>query len=695
MNLPNKTNGLAGENFFAAATTGIFRQTPRHGLFYLRLKMQPPAHAVRTARRFLLALLCLMVFRAEAQTNYYSPNGTEYAIVGALPGEQVSPSVAVSTNGGYLVWADNITDGDNWGISARKLDATLSGVSGTFRVNVTGAGAQENPRVALLQNGGAVFVWQGGTPGFQHIYARFTDANGIFTGGSDILVTSSANYTQMNPSVAVLNNGNVVVVWQSKKQVSASSMLDVYGQILTATGLKVGSEFPVNQFTAYNQRTPAVAAQPNGGFIVTWVSEQQRTLAPTNTPTVSVTSYVAPSIDIYSRYFNATGAALGNEFLVNADNNPCSNPSLAVATDGSYLVTWTARDAGNVTNGLDIYARPYSSAGVAGSVVLVNGRIYGDEYLSKVAAIGLDFLVTWTSLGQDGSREGVYGRYLHNNGAFNSAEFRVNTTTASQQMDPCVAGDGNGQFLVVWRSFTGFANGFDLYAQRYLNLQIGLPAMSAPFVRAPFTVVGNAYQPKLLVTWATLSGLSVSSYEVYADNGSTPAGIVTSNEWTMTSNNVPAIPLLANSTHSFKVDYVLADGRRSPQSPAASGTTWQGYNWGGVPLEWMQQYYGYNLAAWPSATSVIPGSSYTVQQVFLTGGNPLDPNTWLKQTMATTGQGIFLNWNTTPGATYQVITTTNLTVWGNYGAARFAPGTSDSINVGGNSKGYYRIVLLR
>ena len=61
------------------------------------------------------------------QTNYYATNGTEYAIVGSLPGDQVYPDVAVNTNGGFVVWQDNITDGSGWGVSAMQLDGTLSG----------------------------------------------------------------------------------------------------------------------------------------------------------------------------------------------------------------------------------------------------------------------------------------------------------------------------------------------------------------------------------------------------------------------------------------------------------------------------------------------------------------------------------------------------------------------------------------
>jgi len=56
---------------------------------------------------------------------------------------------------------------------------------------------------------------------------------------------------------------------------------------------------------------------------------------------------------------------------------------------------------------------------------------------------------------------------------------------------------------------------------------------------------------------------------------------------------------------------------------------------------------------------------------------------------------MFLEWNTQAGATYQVQSATNLAAWSNLGSPRFAAGTSDSINVGGNVAGYYRVVLLR
>jgi len=652
---------------------------------------------------FLAGVLFLaFVSAGSAQTNYYAANGTEYPVIGSWLGDQMFPDAAISPTGGFVVWQDNITDGDGWGVSARRLDSTLSGTLGTFRVNAIGSGNQENPRVAMLKNGGAAFVWQGGKPGFQHIFARFLTATNTFLSTNDILVNTFTNNFQINPALAVLTNGNVIIVWASYNQAASNSMQDVYGQILSPAGAKIGTNFLVNQFTSYNQRTPTVAALRNGGFVVGWVSEQERTVVPllgTNTTFTTASAILVPSVDIYARLFTTNGTATTSEFLVNTNVNPCANPAVAVAADGTFMLAWGEHDS-NPTNGWDIYARPFSSTGVGGPVKLVNVYTYGDQYVPRISVIGLDYLVTWTSLGQDGSREGVFGQFVHSNGALIGSELQANTTTAGQQMQPTVASDGVSQFLAVWTSFVGSPNGFDLYAQRYLNVSAVLQPMSAPFVWVPFVLSNNVYQPQLVVSWAPLLGLSVADYEVYVDGASVPTAVVTTNQWTMTATN----GLAASSTHSFQVDYVTTDGRRSPISPSASGTTWGGQSWGGIPFEWMTAQYGELVVSfvggapsynWPSPNAAITPGGPSLLQIFLSGGNPNNSSTWLKQVLTKTAQGLFLNWNTQPGATYQVQITTNFSTWSNVGSPRFAAGATDSIYVGGSSASYYRIVLLR
>ena len=486
-----------------------------------------------------------------------------------------------------------------------------------------------------------------------------------------------------------------MIVWGSFDEVSSSSLQDVYGQMLSPTGQKIGGEFLINQFTTYNQRTPTVAALANGGFVVAWVSEQERVVGVPNANAVPPNQQAYPSIDIYARLYDSNGNPQGNEFLVNADANPCANPAVAAGTDGGFMIGWDAHDMSSPTsNSLDIYARSFTSAG-AGSgstVVRVNTHLFGDQYAPRISSLGADYLIVWTSLAQDGSREGVYGQFLRGNGTEFGTEFRVNTTTISSQMQPAVASDGMSQFLVVWTSYTGAPYAFDLYAQRYLNVSAALQPVAAPFVYAPFVVVSNKYQPQLQVSWPPVAGLSVSTYEVYVDGVTTPAAVTTSNLWIMTAAN----GLTAGSAHSFQVDYVTTDGRRSPISAAADGTAWGSCNYmnSGVPCDWIAEMYP--TSPWPVNVNapIVPGGP-TVYQVFLSGGDPLNPGTWLRTTLANTQQGLYLSWNTQPGLTYQVQVTTNFAVWSNLGAPRFAAGAGDSIYIGGGSAGYYRIMLLR
>jgi hypothetical protein len=114
----------------------------------------------------------------------------------------------------------------------------------------------------------------------------------------------------------------------------------------------------------------------------------------------------------------------------------------------------------------------------------------------------------------------------------------------------------------------------------------------------------------------------------------------------------------------------------------------------GVPCDWIAEMYP--TSPWPVNVNapIVPGGP-TVYQVFLSGGDPLNPGTWLRTTLANTQQGLYLSWNTQPGLTYQVQVTTNFAVWSNLGAPRFAAGAGDSIYIGGGSAGYYRIMLLR
>lgn len=619
----------------------------------------------------IFVLLCLVNLTLNAQNNYTSQE-SEYAIVGILKGDQVFADADLKSTGGYLVWQDNATDGDGMGISARRLDSSFSGQYGIFRVNQQGVGEQRNPAVALLSNGGAVFVWEGTQTGSSDIYASFLSSAGTFITG-DIRVNVYTNNDQMLPAVCALPGDKVLIAWTSFGQ--DGSMHGVYGRVFSANGTPVTGEFQINQTSLNNQRTPSVACLANGNIIAVWISELQRG---------------DKSIDVYGRVFNSTGEALGDEFLINTGTNICASPRVVGTADGGFVVVWAERapvirdpQVPTDVNGWDIFARAYTPGMKAvGQPKRINSFVYGDQFAPRVAVYGNDLMVVWTSLGQDGSAEGVFGQFIDYNCGFIGSEFRVNTTTALAQKYPIVASDKGGRFLVVWSSFTGLDNGMDLFAQRYSIVSAPLPAPSAP-------VVSALSQSRLSITWAEVAGYNVVAYEVYVD-GAQEGVRVTSNYYTATG-------FAPNSVHTFAIAYVLADGRKSPLSPVATGKTWgEDLNMDGLPDDWQATFWGSNPALWHAANIDSDGDGATNLQEFLAGTNPVDPRSVLRTRITKSPQGSFLNWNTQPGFIYQVQTSADLKQWTNVGQPRFAAGYQDSILLEQtNNNSFYRVIRIR
>jgi len=439
----------------------------------------------------------------------FTPLGSEYAISGALNGDQTAPSLALNTTGGWVVWQDPGIDGKGLGIGGRRLDAALNPAGAAFRVNSIVTGDQERPSVALLNDGGAVVIWQGGRQGFQNIYARFIRPDGTFA-TADVLVNQPAysnsfrmttNWTVIRNNrsynlrqrikgnasarlertlgavVTSLSDGTVVAAYTSSRKYTTNvqslvhklrwtgmrfltnsvlqyvptvdnPMQDVYFQLFTSAGQKIGGEIRANQYTAFNQQSPSVAALSDGSFVLAWASDQQQG---TN------------GIAIVARLFDHNGAALGDEFIVSMPGVVCGDPSVAPAAIGGFTIAWTQKEP---ATRLDVLARTYNASVLPlGEPFVVNNERRGDQSGPRLASAPGGQLAVWTSMSQDGSREGVYGRWL-NDGAVAGGEFRVNTTTFLRQFQPAVAADGSNRALVIWSSYQSMA-GFDLFGQRY------------------------------------------------------------------------------------------------------------------------------------------------------------------------------------------------------------------------------------
>ena len=401
-----------------------------------------------------LGLMMLIPALAWGQ-NYVVPVGTEFPVVGTPAGEQVLPALALSQTNSYLFWQDNSVNGGkngSYGIGGAQLLASTFASGPLFRVNKAAVANRNEtmPQAALLNGGQVAVVWQGNALGTPDIYGRFL-INGKWS-ALDLRMNTYLKDQQTEPVVAGLSDGGAVVTWSSFRQ--GGSYWNIYQRKYLATGAAAWTkEQPVSVSGAKSQRSPAIASLANGNYVVVWVAEQGR---------------FSDSVDVYARVFTPAGAAVTGEMLVNSATNACANPAVAGLSSGGFLVAWSEKDILATTNSWDVWGRSFSPAGApAADAFLVNTYRYGDQYRPKIASGPTGCLVVWTSVGEDGSREGVYGRFLPGGLTAAGPEFRVNTTTRNQQILPAVAWNGVDRFLVVWSSPL-LASGFDLYGQAYL-----------------------------------------------------------------------------------------------------------------------------------------------------------------------------------------------------------------------------------
>jgi hypothetical protein len=402
-------------------------------------------------------LLLSALVGARAQT--VAPQGGEFPILGPRNGDQVLPSLSLSSTESVLTWQDPFVDGAGQGIGMTILDDNFKAQT-IFAANKTATGDQIKPQVKLLRNGLTIVVWESKVLGTPDVFARLWKGNKPLT--ADIRVNTYLVDQQIDPVVDALPDGGAVIVWASYGQ--DGSLWGVYARKLTSAGVGATTkEFLVNQYTTYNQRNPSVTALANGNYVIAWVSEQQR---------------FAGSADVFARVFSSGGMPLTDEILINSGANKCASPTVAPLSSGGFTVAWSQKDT-VLTNSWDVWGRAFSASGTPmGADFRINTYLYGDQYRPKLASGPNGILAVWTSMGEDGSKEGVFGRYLLGGVEPSGPEFQVNTTIASSQIHPAVAWDGVGHFLVVWSSFNG-TSGFDLFGQEYVLAGAANPAVVA------------------------------------------------------------------------------------------------------------------------------------------------------------------------------------------------------------------------
>jgi hypothetical protein len=346
--------------------------------------------------------------------------------------------------------------------------------------------ANQTTRIASSAAAGRfVTVWREYHPGGNdRILAAVFDAGGNPVTGElvvDSTAVSTANYYP-DPVVAMTGDGRFAVAWSSVNPATGNFV--VYARSFAANGSPLSVLLQVTPATSTdrNQAT-GIGMDSNGNFTVLYQGGKK-----------SKNWGWDDGITGFQRY-TASGTPLGSATQVVNASLVNGNSSLAMASDGRFVVTW---DDGTVN------AQEFNASGkkLGPALVVANGW----QSVVTMDASGR-FVVTWTDQTQhaqvfnaDRSRSGpavdlgsypprtaatfdsagnvlfvwtdsqsgseVRVRRLTTGGVLEMYDYVVNTTTDGTQGRPGIAALANGQFVIVW-SGNGVSGDQGVFFQQY------------------------------------------------------------------------------------------------------------------------------------------------------------------------------------------------------------------------------------
>ena len=151
---------------------------------------------------------------------------------------------------------------------------------------------------------------------------------------------------------------------------------------------------------------------------------------------------------IFARVYDENGSPVTGEFQVNTvTSGKQKAPEVAIDNDGNFVIVWQGEDADDE----GIFARVFDSAGTPQTGEILVNTVTADEQKAPDVTMDADgdFIVAWQ--GQDADKEGIYARVFDANGVAQTGEIAVNTTTADAQKEVSIAADDAGNFVVAWQ----------------------------------------------------------------------------------------------------------------------------------------------------------------------------------------------------------------------------------------------------
>jgi len=184
-----------------------------------------------------------------------------------------NPGVAMDAAGDFVVvWLRNR--------SSKLVTARLYHSDGTakaepFEVNTVRINSLTCPSIALSDEGHFVVAWDGDPDreSLDDIHAQRYKPNGTAVGEQFVVNTTLAG-PQQNPQVAMNNRGRFIILWDSKIDPNINER-DIFAQRYDIAGGPLGDEFQVNTYITDDQKRPSVAIGQNRNYVMAWQSYGQ------------------------------------------------------------------------------------------------------------------------------------------------------------------------------------------------------------------------------------------------------------------------------------------------------------------------------------------------------------------------------------------------------------------------------------
>ena len=265
-------------------------------------------------------------------------------------------------------------------------------------------------------------------------------AGSNWTGGDPFAPSAKASGPGYPVLAPLASGGFVMLYFDSGLANAGDAGFPLRGRIYSPGGVALGTEFQIPAAKDGNLHSFAAAGLPGGGFVVSYAYG------------VAARAGEEPGDDLFARIFDARGADVSGEFMVNTSTDSHQyQPSIAVMASGGFVIAWDGPPGNRppATHGPRAQAFDADGARIGGEFTLAP-EIAGYHDSPEIAPLaGGGFVAVWREeLGSGPIRAQ----------RFDDAGARVGAPIELVRPDgsggsihsPQVAGLADGGFAVVW-----------------------------------------------------------------------------------------------------------------------------------------------------------------------------------------------------------------------------------------------------